>query len=92
MRAATPRGCPSTTSPIANIRRAAAASDVAAASRRRSLALCSVRVIAKPLAAMPVLPKERRPRITAARVEASYTAVIESRDRAGGITLFSQLI
>ena len=57
MRAAAPRACPSSTKAIASIRRAAAPSDVAAASRRKSLALCSVRVIATPLAGIPVLRK-----------------------------------
>src|ERR687898_3457586 len=79
--AASPRGRPSSTSAIASIRRAAFASRVRAASRRRSAADRSVRVIATAIPASRIHVREKRIIPTSAR---GITG--ESTIRALGIT------
>src|SRR5215216_3409888 len=65
--AASPRGRPSSTSAIASIRRAAFASRVRAAFRRRSAADRSVRVIATAIPASRIHVREKRIIPTSAR-------------------------
>jgi hypothetical protein len=65
--AASPRGRPSSTSAIASIRRAVFASRVRAASRRRSAADSSVRVIATAIPASRIQVREKRIIPTSAR-------------------------
>src|SRR5215217_7166872 len=79
--AASPRGRPSSTSAIASIRRAAFASRVRAAFRRRSAADSSVRVIATAIPASRIHVREKRIIPTSAR---GITG--ESTIRALGIT------